>query len=108
MFSERLRALREEAGLSQQYLAEKLGVERTRYGKWEKGVEPSYEVLNKIADFFQVSTDYLLGRTENRHAYIAKMPPDMEGVKVVKYGSDQLTPEEVAALRRFLAEQKLD
>jgi transcriptional regulator with XRE-family HTH domain len=107
-FCERLRSLREETGLSQRQLADKLGVERTRYNKWENGYEPSYEVLVKIADYFCVSIDYLLGRTNEKWAYIAKMPSDMEGVRVVKYGTDQLTPEEIAALRRFLAEQKQD
>lgn len=64
MFSRRLRLLRELRKLTQEELSNKLGVERTRYTKWENGVsEPSLMMLCKIADYFHVSTDYLLGRT---------------------------------------------
>ncbi len=64
MFGRRLRLLRELRRLTQEELSERLGVERTRYNKWENGVsEPSLMMLCKIADYFHVSTDYLLGRT---------------------------------------------
>ena len=109
MFSIRLKELREEQGFSQYSLANELGIAQATIGNWEAGKrEPNLEMIIRLADFFKVSTDYLLGRTDDKHTYIAKMPPDMEGVKVVKYGTDQLTPEEIAALKRFLAEHKQD
>lgn len=109
MFSIRLKELREEQGFSQYSLANELGIAQSTIGNWEAGKrEPNLEMIIRLADFFKVSTDYLLGRTDDKHTYIAKMPPDMEGVKVVKYGTDQLTPEEIAALKRFLAEHKQD
>lgn len=65
MFSKRLSQLRKSAGLKQVEFARILGMDRTRYNKWEHGVnEPSYKVLCQVADYFHITTDYLLGRTE--------------------------------------------
>lgn len=64
-FSENLRTLRLELGLSQKVLAEKLGKKRTSVFEWEtNGHEPDYDTLIEIANFFNVTLDYLLGRTE--------------------------------------------
>ena len=63
MFGKNLRQLRESKGLKQNEFAKVLGVERSRYNKWEQEVsEPNYKVLCQIADYFHVTTDYLLGR----------------------------------------------
>lgn len=57
--------LREEKGLTQSQLAEKMGVAYTQIGNWERGERPlKTEAIIKIADFFNVSTDYLLGLTD--------------------------------------------
>ncbi len=61
-FSENLKMLRMEAGLLQKELAEKLGTARRNISFWEaKGVEPDFDTLIRIAKFFDVRTDYLLG-----------------------------------------------
>jgi transcriptional regulator with XRE-family HTH domain len=66
MFSTRLEKLRERNGLTQKELATKLGIARTTYSGYENGArEPDLVTLNKIADFFDVSVDYLLGRTDD-------------------------------------------
>lgn len=63
VFSERLKELRKEKQLTQQELAEILGVKRNTYSDWENGKsEPNYKKLVKIADFFGVSLDWLFGR----------------------------------------------
>ena len=63
MFSNQLRYLRLSRELNQVQLAEKLGVAKQSVSNWENGnIMPSVEMLEKIADFFDVSTDYLLGR----------------------------------------------
>lgn len=69
MFRIRIRQLREEAGYrSQQAFASAFGVAQTTVAGWEGGKrEPNFETILRIADFFQVSVDYLLGRTENRN-----------------------------------------
>ena len=63
----RLNQLREKTGLSQAKFAKVLGgVSQPVIARYETGdFFPSYPVLIKIADYFNVSTDYLLGRTDN-------------------------------------------
>lgn len=70
MFSNRLTLLREERGLTRKEVAEQLNIDQTTYGKYELSKrEPDYETLQKLATFYCVSTDYLLGRTEERQNY---------------------------------------
>lgn len=57
--------LRTSAGLTQVEMAKKLGISRSTIGMYETGArEPDFEILEKIADFFNVDIDYLLGRTD--------------------------------------------
>ena len=63
MFASRIKFLRQSKELSQVQLAEKLGVKKQSVSNWENNnIMPSVDMLVKIADFFQVSADYLLGR----------------------------------------------
>ncbi|WP_368901500.1 helix-turn-helix domain-containing protein [Oceanobacillus oncorhynchi] len=65
VFSERIIDLRIEHGYSQEEVAKKLNVSASGYGYYEQGRnEPSLETLYKIAEFFQVSIDYLLGKID--------------------------------------------
>lgn len=65
MFNLELKKHRETAGLSQFRLAEKLGVSQATVGMWESGRrEPNFSMLCKLADYFDISTDALLGRSE--------------------------------------------
>lgn len=58
-----LKALRTKDGLKQSDVAEKLGLKVNTYQSYERGQsEPSCATLNKLADFYGVTTDYLLGR----------------------------------------------
>lgn len=67
MFGERLRMLRTEKGLTMQQMAEMLGITTGAWAKYERNeAEPTFDKLVKIADFFNVSTDFLLGRTNVR------------------------------------------
>lgn len=66
-FSERLKELRQEKGLSQQQLAINLKgkISRTAIAQWELGTRIiKSDSLIILADFFGVTTDYLLGRTD--------------------------------------------
>jgi DNA-binding response OmpR family regulator len=64
-FCERLRFLREKSGKSQTDLGNYLGVKRTAVSNYESGyTEPDIEKLLKIADYFNISLDYLMG---NKH-----------------------------------------
>ena len=66
-FGERLRKLRREADVTQGQLAEVLGIVPSAVGKYERlpGAYPSIEILIKIADYFEVSIDYLLRGTDS-------------------------------------------
>ena len=64
-FAERLRTLRREMDLTQNKLADILETTQRKISYWERGkVEPDLYSLWKIADFFEVSVDYLLGRKD--------------------------------------------
>ncbi|AKG04192.1 transcriptional regulator [Salimicrobium jeotgali] len=66
MLNKRLSLLRKEHNLKQEELAKILGVARTTYGMYEQGKRnPDYETLQKIADYFNVTADYLLGRSDD-------------------------------------------
>lgn len=57
--------LRLSVGLSQDEMAKKLGVSRSTIGMYETGArKPDSEMLEKIADMFNIDIDYLLGRTQ--------------------------------------------
>ncbi len=65
MFSKRLKLLRKQTKISQKELADYLFISQQAVAKWEKEKStPDPDMLNKIADYFNVSTDYLLGRTD--------------------------------------------
>ena len=64
---EKIKKLREERKMTQQDLADRIGKSRAAIGKYETGVRlPDNATLHAICDFFEVTTDYLLGRSERR------------------------------------------
>lgn len=68
MFGENLMKLRKANNLTQEELAKKLGVARTTYSSYEQNRRmPDIDVQNKIADLFEVSLDYLHGRTDKKN-----------------------------------------
>lgn len=63
-FKTRLKQLRNERGISQRQLAEFLKVAPSTISMYENGQrEPNFEVLESLADFFNVDLNYLLGKT---------------------------------------------
>lgn len=65
IFAERLKELREEREFSYVKLAKELGVSAVAIGRWERNLRiPNIVELKKIAEFFGVSADYLLGITD--------------------------------------------
>lgn len=64
-FPDRLRKLRERNRIKRCALSELCGMDRNAIGRLENGkIEPTRKVLEGLADFFDVSVDYLLGRTD--------------------------------------------
>lgn len=67
MIFENIRALREDNDLTQQQLADYLGVAQNTYSQYETGkIAYTAQVLVKLADFYGVSVDYLLRRTDKK------------------------------------------
>lgn len=61
----RIKYLREKSNISQIEFAKKIGVSNAVLSRYESGDrKPDYDTLNLIADYFDVSVDYLLGRTD--------------------------------------------
>ena len=70
---ERIKDLREENFWTQKYVAAQLNVSQRTYSHYENGSRSlPVDVLCRIADFYEVSTDYLLGRTDQRKPYSDK------------------------------------
>lgn len=67
---QRIRDLREDRDLRQEYLAKVLNCTQACYSRYERGDRyiPT-DVLQKLADFYGVSVDYLLGRTKEKKPY---------------------------------------
>lgn len=79
-FAERIKYLRERKCLTQQDMASILGISKSTYVKYERGErEPKFEALFELSKVFDVSTDYLLGMSdeENRYIYSARKAVDL-------------------------------
>ena len=73
MYRNRLRDIREDRDLKQRDLAELLKVHQTTYSDYELGrLNIPVSSLHLLADFYQVSVDYLLGRTSRKEPYPPK------------------------------------
>ncbi len=69
----RIRDLREDRDLKQKQVADYLLCDQSLYSKYERGERPlPLEYADKLADFYQVSVDYLLGRTAVKTPYSKK------------------------------------
>ena len=64
-FSKRLQSIRKEKGMTQVMVAQKIHITERQYQRYEAGEnEPPLSVLLRLADFFDVSLDYLAGRSD--------------------------------------------
>lgn len=108
-FSERLKKLRKDAGLTQVDVAEKLGISQPAYASWERGIKkPTQENLVKLSKILYVSVDYLLGNTENKQTSDV-----LENIELLfRMNSSKLTNEDKKIFRReiidFMEKRKKD
>lgn len=66
----RLKEIREDKDLKQQEVAKALGIKQQQYSEYERGnVLISIEKLDKLANYYNTSVDYLIGRTDERKPY---------------------------------------
>lgn len=88
-FGSRLKDLRKQSGLTQQQLAERIGVTKSVVSFYElRERSPSPEVLIKLSYIFHVSTDYLLGIERNKTIDVSEL--DDEDIKAVQLIVDRL------------------
>lgn len=107
IFSKRLRIEREKLGLKQKEMANKLCIPPTTYNGYETGNRmPSLDVAKDIADFLDVTTDYLLGRTDEK-----KPKERFQGVNTIaahRIGNiEQLSDEGLEELDNYIELLKL-
>ena len=69
MFADKIRVLRKEKKLTQAEVAKEVDLAARGYQDLELGAKPRYDALLHIADFYDVSVDWLMGRTDNPHAH---------------------------------------
>ena len=93
MLGKRIKELREQKGLLQKEIANLLGISQQAVARWENGqTEPDSETLAKLAEIFNCSVDYLLGRTNVR--------TPIETIAAHHDGEDW-TEEELEEIERF-------
>lgn len=86
-------SLCKEHGKSATGVALELGFSRASVSKWKNGSVPNADILSAIADYFDVSVDYLLGNTEIRNPVNNQSPDDI--AKVALFGGDREVTEEM-------------
>ena len=98
-FSERLKDLRKQVGLTQVDVAEKLGISQPAYASWERGVKkPTQENLVKIAQVLNVSVDYLVGNSDER-------TDELDNIELLfRMNSKGMTEEEKEIFKKELIE----
>ena len=69
MFADKSRVRRKEKTLTQAAVAKEVGLSARGYQDLELGAKPGFDNLLHIADFYDVSVDWLMGRTDNPHAH---------------------------------------
>lgn len=92
----RLVELRKQKGKSQAEVAKFINVSQVAYSKYETGKsEPSNDILTKLADYFDVSVDYLLGRNE------ATIPDDYKNLETAFSDLRELTQNQIDEVIKF-------
>lgn len=111
MLFERVKELSNKRGISISELEDRIGFGKNSIYKWKKQ-SPKIETLQKVADYFQVSADYLLGRTDNPNLDREKMPKEIDvkdDTVIMTYGGKPVSDKDreiILAATRALVEQR--
>lgn len=105
----RIKELRESKGINMKETARLLGIPYTTYVNYEKGLrEPTSEMLIQIADFYNVSIDYLVGRDcdAQRKEIVTQMSENQNVLRIAardgSYHVRKLSDQQLAALKAIL------
>ncbi|GAB2558441.1 helix-turn-helix domain-containing protein [Gracilibacillus alcaliphilus] len=103
---QRIKSLREKNNYSQKRVADAVGISNVQLSRYESGDrKPDPETISLLADFFEVSTDYLLGRTVDPKGnnQSTTEEPELEGF--FGYDLDSLSEEEIKELKDSLKKE---
>lgn len=112
MLGKRLKELRTNKKMTQEELGRKINVTKVSISGYENGNRsPDTETLQKIADIFEVSTDFLLGRTDTPNAngtdkdksfYISKIAKEFPDIDLMFKDMESLTAEEMEEVYEYI------
>jgi transcriptional regulator with XRE-family HTH domain len=95
IMAQRLKTLRENKGYKQIFIAEKVGIKSNTLSGYESGARrPDAEILAKLADIYEVSTDYIIGRTDD--------PRVKEKGEMYFFDLENVTPDEIEEAKRYI------
>lgn len=103
----RLRYLRERKGLAQKYVAEKIGVKNNTLSGYESGRrEPDSDTLSRLADFYEVTTDFLLGRSDEpsltEKEYYEALAEYRELIEILEHMPEEKRERNLQRIRDFV------
>ena len=102
MFFNRFKALCEERQISVYRACTDIGLNRSAVAKWKDGGKPNGTTAAKLADYFGVTTDYLLGQSEQRRLVRPQVSDD--DIKFALFGGDgEITDAMYEEVKRFAA-----
>lgn len=100
VFFDRFQSLCQEKGISVYRACQDIGLNRSAVAKWKAGGKPNGTTAGKLADYFGVSTDYLLGLSQQR----TESAPTDEQIKFALFGGDGIITDEMyAEVKQFAA-----
>lgn len=107
MFADRLKELRKSRNITQTDFARSFHISNGTIGNWESGKrEPNLETMQKIADYFNVTVDYLIGRSDN-HSDQNPLDRQLEGIDFALWGEVRdLTDDEKRDIIEFVKFKK--
>jgi len=111
---ERIYALMESRGVAATELSKSTGINASTLTQWKKGLQkPSVDAVNKLSDYFGVTTDFILGKTDRSNPPILDIPDVLKDVQAAFHrgGIEDLTQEEVdkiAEFAQFVRSQRKD
>lgn len=105
---ERIKELSKSQGLSLQAVAVKAGIGKNSIYKWDTQT-PSIEKITNVANILHVSTDYLLGSTDNQSAAPKHQQIDLEDESVIMtFEGKPIPPEDIELMKRLLRGKNTD
>ena len=104
MFFNRFKELCDERNISVYRACTDIGLNRSAVAKWKSGGRPNSTTAAKLADYFGVTTDYLLEQTDERAMPEAPRPVSDEDIKFALFGGDgEITDAMYDEVKRFAA-----